>query len=307
MSVIAWIGAHVVQLKTITGLVRRDLVYYGDYLNEAIDLSEERRLQWINWRARLLRQDMRAERAGLTPAGAPYYVYRDRETRRAHYFNSLPRAYLYQGGLRHRGRSLASSYALDQVSYADGDLILDCGANYADLKVFFDHDVEAKVDYIGIEPGRDEFYCMTRNCTMGTFTLLDCALGPEDSTATFFYSPEGANSSLDRPIDAVVGEYEVTVRSLDSLLDDEPFRGRRVRVLKLEAEGTEWDILRGATDSLQRIDYISADMGFERGVEAGSPAPEIIPFLLGQGFEIQAIGDPTSLRFLFRNTTAPAR
>jgi len=297
----------VVQLKTITGLIRRDLVYYGDYLNEAIDLSDERRLQWINWRSKLLRQGLRAERAGLTPHGAPYYVYRDHETRRAHYFNSLPRAYLYQGGLRYRGSTLASSYALDQISYRDGDLILDCGANYADLKVFYDYDVAAAVDYVGIEPGRDEFFCMTLNCTSGSTLLLDTALGREDGTATFFYSPEGANSSLDRPADDVVGEYEVTVRSLDSLLQDEPFRGRRVRVLKLEAEGTEWDILNGATDSLDRIDYIAADMGFERGIEAGSPAPDIIPFLLARGFEIQAIGDPTSLRFLFRNAHAPER
>lgn len=295
-----------VRMSTVTGLLRRDAVWYGDYLQDALAFNEDRQLSWVNRRSRLLRQELHAERAGMTPSGEPYFMFHDRETRRSHYFNSLRRSYLYQGGLRERGRSLASSYAIPQISFASGDLVIDCGANYADLKVYFDEDLRGiDVEYVGIEPGVDEFFCMTRNCTKGTYQLFDCALGTEDSTATFYYSPDGANSSLERPVD-VTGEYEVEVRSLDSLLNEAPYRDRRVRLLKLEAEGTEFEILSGAERSLSRIDYIAADMGFERGLEEGSPAPSIIHLLIEKGWTIEAIGDPCSLRFLFANPRAGA-
>jgi FkbM family methyltransferase len=295
-------GGAILKISTVIGLLRRDVVSYGDYLIDAIQPSDSKQLKWINVRARLSGSRVRFTAAVVGPSGHQIWRFFDEEQGRFHYINSLARASLFFGGIRARGDSLASSYGLEQIEFRPKDLVIDIGANYADLLFYFSNSVPVEVEYVGIEPGWDEFDCMKRNCTGKSVTLFDFAVGGEDGTAIFYYSPSGANSSLDCPPFALDAEYPVEVRSIDSLLASEEFAGRRVRLLKVEAEGSEFAVLQGARKMLSTVDYIAVDMGFEKGIEQSSPAPEIIPFLLGNGFEIVTIGDPTSLRFLFRNS-----
>jgi hypothetical protein len=60
----------------------------------------------------------------------------------------------------------------------------------------------------------------------------------------------------------------------------------RIRLLKLEAEGAEPEILVGAESVLSRIDYIAADLGPERGLKQEQTATPVINFLLARGFEL---------------------
>lgn len=76
---------------------------------------------------------------------------------------------------------------------------------------------------------------------------------------------------------------------------------RRIRFLKVEAEGAELEVLEGAGDMLRSIDWIAADLGFERGLEQRATAPEVIPFLLDNGFRLHKLTQPQAVRYLFAN------
>jgi len=74
-------------------------------------------------------------------------------------------------------------------------------------------------------------------------------------------------------------------------------------LLKLEAEGGEPEVLMGCIEILQNIDYISADLGFERGVSEENTFPEVINFLLYNGFNVvKAIAPSGRNTVLFKNS-----
>ena len=130
--------------------------------------------------------------------------------------------------------------------------------------------------------------------------LLMLALGESCGFQNFYYSPSGADSSLFQPL-YTESQYKIEVKSLDCILTEHGHSKKRIRFLKLEAEGGELEILKGAIKSLPYIDFIGADLGFEKGILQESTAPEVIEFLLGHGFSIVEFTYPAIIRILFRN------
>ncbi len=59
-----------------------------------------------------------------------------------------------------------------------------------------------------------------------------------------------------------------------------------MKLLKLEAEGAEPEILAGVEKRLPLIEYISADLGPERGVDQESTAAAAIDYLLARNFRL---------------------
>ena len=57
-----------------------------------------------------------------------------------------------------------------------------------------------------------------------------------------------------------------------------------IKLLKLEAEGGEPEVLLGSSTILNHIEFISADLGFERGLNSESTLPAVSNFLLPMGF-----------------------
>jgi len=164
--------------------------------------------------------------------------------------------YACKRGIARRLQSLGETYFLPQIGFANGDVIVDCGANVGELKYWF-VDQGLAVEYIGIEPSPLEYRCVEEN--VAPSAAHNVGLWDRDGELDFYLSSQMADSSLIEP-----PEYDeiirVPTRRLDQLLP-----GRRIRLLKLEAEGAEPEAIAGAEGLLDRIDYISADLGFERG------------------------------------------
>jgi FkbM family methyltransferase len=213
-----------------------------------------------------------------------------------HFVPSARRLPFYIRGLSYRAKKMASDYLLDHVPLADGDTVIDCGANVGDLLMTIDAR-GAHVRYIAFEPGSREFQCLQRNVTRFAGHQVELhreALAEKAGTMDFYEHPGSADGSL-LPTTGATSKAPVPTVRLDSL--DVP----RVKLLKLEAEGYEPEILEGAEGILGRIDYISADVGFERGVRHESTLPAVTNFLLARGFEVVANGRDR-LVLLFRNT-----
>jgi hypothetical protein len=75
----------------------------------------------------------------------------------------------------------------------------------------------------------------------------------------------------------------------------------RVRLLKLEAEGAEPEILAGGKKILQLIDYIAVDCGFERGLKQESTLREVLNILYGNSFRLIDF-NYKRMSFLFANS-----
>ncbi|MET1413008.1 FkbM family methyltransferase [Roseibium sp. HPY-6] len=186
----------------------------------------------------------------------------------------------YKDGLAPRALDLGKSYFLDRIDFVSGDVILDCGANVGDFYLWFLLK-GIDVDYTGFEPSPVEFSCLRKN--VNGKTVHNIGLWNESGELTFYVSSQGADSSLIEP-----RHYDekivVETRRLDSLITG------RVKLLKLEAEGAEPEILEGIGEQLQDIEYITADLGYERGVAAESTLVPTINFLLARNFELVEVG-----------------
>ena len=188
----------------------------------------------------------------------------------------------YESGLSERGRSLGKAYFLDEISFENGDLIVDCGANVGDLHLYFlENDLEIK--YLGIEPSPREFACLQQNAPQNS--SLNIGLWSENSELKFFVSSANADSSFIEPC-RYTDIISIPTKRLDTVLD------KPIKLLKIEAEGAEPEALLGCEKLLDRIDYISADLGFERGVLQESTLAPVTNYLLSNGFELVKVGYP---------------
>ena len=59
-----------------------------------------------------------------------------------------------------------------------------------------------------------------------------------------------------------------------------------IKLLKIEAEGAEPEVLIGAEQTIKLCEYISVDAGPERGIEQKTTIKEVKQFLLSRNFTL---------------------
>jgi len=239
----------------------------------------------FNLKSRLLGWDVRFV-AG--EGGGPYRAVSSRYSR--FFYHRQQANYAYRGGIPQRARKIGEDYFLPLVSFSQGDLVVDCGANVGDLSLYF-QEKGLEVEYLGIEPSPKEFACLEKN--VHPAKALNFGLWHEDHELDFFVSSQGADSSFILPAD-YSSVVKVPAKRLDSLVD------RKIKLLKVEAEGAEPEVLRGCDGLLGKIEYISADLGFERGLEQSSTLVPVTNYLLERGFELVTLSHDRIVA-LFRN------
>ena len=197
----------------------------------------------------------------------------------------------YGNGIVARVDSLAECYFLKRMGFKDGDIFLDCGANIGDLKLWFDL-AGINITYIGFEPSPIEYDCLVKN--VAPSEVHNIGLWSEEGELKFFINSQEADSSLIEP-----KNYDEIVTS--KVMRLESFVDKRIKCLKLEAEGAEPEVLLGLGDRLECIEFISADLGYERGVDEESTLAPVTNFLLARGFELVDVSH-ARICALYRNT-----
>lgn len=208
------------------------------------------------------------------------------------YFRSKALGYdFYVRGMDTRIQALAEGYFLERIPISDGDLVVDCGANIGDFLLYFNKK-NIKIRYIGYEPSPDEFTALRKN-TDFRHGVYNKGLWNQNSSLLFYVSSDGGDSSFIEP-PSYTEKLDIPIVRLDSEVR-EP-----IKLLKLEAEGAEPEVLEGCGDLLNRIEYITADLGPERGVSKESTLVPVINFLLARNFELLEVGH-SRIVALFRN------
>lgn len=208
------------------------------------------------------------------------------EGRERKFFNKIRGFRLYRNGIKNRGKFIFSSYCLQNITFNTNDVIIDCGANYGDLILELEKFIKPS-NYIAIEPNPSDFEILKFNANNSI--LINKALGNSNGVLPFYVSTERGDSSLIEPkhFDKVI---DVQVVRLDALMQD--LNLNKIKLLKIEAEGYEPEILKGAGEMLERCEYIAVDGGYERGIHCEQTFTTITNYLLNNNFEIKDIYFP---------------
>ena len=201
---------------------------------------------------------------------------------------------VYRNGIKNRGNFLFSSYCLNKINFDIKDIVIDCGANYGDLMIEIKNHINVE-NYIAIEPNPYDFKVLILN--YGNSILINKALGKSNNTLPFYLSTEQADSSLVKP-KFFTKKIEVPVVTLENLINE--LNINKVKLLKVEAEGYEPEILEGIGSSLKKIQYVAVDGGYERGENSEQTFTIVSNFLVKNGFNMLDINF-SQFRALFKN------
>lgn len=205
------------------------------------------------------------------------------------YFFTAPARFKYfVHSLEHRGQQLFDEYLLDSIPFEDGDSIVETGGNDGDFSLALKR-LGKRLSLDSFEPSPREFETLSANVAAMTFydhaEVHNFALwNSSDETLEFHVKSGTADSSI-HPIEGASDVIKVKTKRLDDVLPRKPYK-----LLKLEAEGAEPEILEGATGVLDCFDYVTVDVGFERGLKQESTLPQVTNILLNSGFSVVRFG-----------------
>ena len=189
--------------------------------------------------------------------------------------------------------SAAGIEHLEALKIAQPVLLIDVGANKGQFSLAAVH-LFPNIKVMAFEPLLKEAAVFKRvlNCR-NLLSLETCALGINETRQKFFVSQRADSSfffplGLCRMIISTVRlfpEVEVPVRLWTNL---EKLYDAIVPFLKLDVQGGELDVIRGAEQSLNFIDYIYAEISFKEFYDGQPLAGKIISTLNSLGFELVA-------------------
>ncbi len=196
------------------------------------------------------------------------------------FFLSRPsRIHHYSEGIRSREVRLRNEYMLDQIPIDQGSLIIDVGANIGEVSKLWG---KKGASIIAVEPELREQCALRKNLEFFDLTLVEQPVWCNASKLVLFSKNDSGDSSL-LEIEGARSERTVFTTTLNELYHKYGDQ-RRVRALKLEAEGAEPEILEGAREMLQMVDFITVDVGAERGVANANTLIPVLNTLLDFGF-----------------------
>ncbi len=215
---------------------------------------------------------------------------REDDSRSLIFKHELQGGLTYIDGIHQRGELMGNIYSLDKISFESEDIVIDCGANLGDLLLWFQNRF-INIKYVGFEPSPEEFKCLKKNISQ--HEVHQVALWNQDGVLSFYLSSQEADSSLIEP-PSYNNVIKVNARRLDSYIRSE------IKLLKLEAEGGELEVLEGLNNKIHLIEYISADLGPERGKISLSTFVPVKNYLEAQNFSLISTNHQR-YTFLFRN------
>lgn len=198
-----------------------------------------------------------------------------------------------------RPREIFEKYLLNQVAFHKGDIIIDVGANIGELALHLVRTFDIKA--VCLEPDPMEFDCLRANLENSNAIVVNSALWNRKTTLHLSMSNDSGDSSL-LPTNISSPTLKVETSTLDDTSRDLGLlrTNRTIKLLKLEAEGAEPEILEGGAALLPNVEYISADLGPERGQDRHHTICECVNFLAEVGFKLSGVNIKRNV-YLFKN------
>lgn len=207
------------------------------------------------------------------------------------------RLHYYEKGLTHRLEFLKHEYIGGiSISFHENDIIIDCGSNIGEFICSLPLNRSHRI--FAFEPDPTEYKALASN--IGEYaTVLNKALWDKDDEIEIFLANESGDTGIYR-LNNNQKSLQVPTCRLDDFIADAAPEGI-IRLLKVEAEGAEPEVLTGATGVLERTHFIAVDAGPERGETKSSTLVPVLDILSKEGFKMIAF-NPHRITCLFVNT-----
>lgn len=170
-----------------------------------------------------------------------------------------------------------------------GDVVLDVGANIGWFSLLLDRRAPDGVSIYAFEPEPLNFGLLSENLELngaGGVVPIQKAVSDEEGRRSLFVYPDknrGRHSLA--PIPGAAGSVEVPTTTLDRVWRDRGLDGRSVRLLKIDVEGFECAVLRGASEILERCELVVTEYAPELLRRAGDRPEALLELLTGGGFD----------------------
>lgn len=202
-----------------------------------------------------------------------------------------------------RRKMLLESYGID--------VVLDVGANTGQFAKQMRNDIDFFGRIISFEPLSSAFELLRENARADPqWQVINCALGETETKAEINVAGNSYSSSLLNMLSAhveaapesrYVARETIEVRSLDSMMDGLCSNGDRI-FLKIDTQGYECRVIRGAEKSLARIGTIQLELSLIPLYEGELTFAEMHSLLSEKGFCLVSIepgfSDPASGQML---------
>lgn len=198
------------------------------------------------------------------------------------YYTVPARINRFKFGIDKRLSVLANQYLIGDIIFNENDIIVDVGANIGEFSLHLCR--KYNLTSICIEPEKNEFNCLLENLSNYKFKAFNLALWHEKTTMTLYQKNKTSDSSL-LEIDNYTNKITVQTTTLDFLIEDIGDQSN-IKLIKLEAEGVEPEILMGSEKTLTRTEYITVDIGPERGLKKDTTLIPVNNILIKNNFEL---------------------
>lgn len=189
-----------------------------------------------------------------------------------------------------RKRQLLRSYGID--------LVLDVGANIGQFALQLRGDVGYSGEIVSFEPLSSAFHQLKQKQKEDSrWEVFNFALGDYEGKKKINIAGDSYSSSILNmlsshvkvaPESRYIGQEEIEIRMLDSIFD-EICSGRKHIYLKIDTEGFESKVIKGAEKSLKYIDTVQMEMSLIQLHEDESLFPELYTLMSSQGYSLVAI------------------
>ena len=194
------------------------------------------------------------------------------------------------GRYEHDALDLIKDYILKSGRIDPTSCALDIGANIGNHTLFF---AEYFKHVFAFEPNPRAYKLLEFNVFSRNISALNYGLSDKNSMMRFQVSAAniGGSKILENNDDAIDGEViNVEVRCLDDLVE---MADANISLIKIDVEGHELSVLKGARGIIERDDPI---IPFEQGIdEISEGSSAVIDFMRSHGYRFCAIED----RFYF--------
>ena len=194
-------------------------------------------------------------------------------------------------GILKTSEKLAREYLLEDLDFNNEDIIIDCGSNVGELCPYF-LEKYPLINYVAFEPDTEIFSALKKNHKFEIGDLHCLALSDNEGNKELYVDSIGADTSLEE--NNSKSSYLINTKMLDQ------FNFQNVKLIKIDGEGHEYQILRGAEKTLLNTKYVSIDHGPEKGKENDRTTPEVYSFLISIGFKPISSSGPREIT-LFQN------
>ena len=204
----------------------------------------------------------------------------------------------YIDGINFRLNNLVENeYLLENINLTENSIVFDIGSNIGELGLFLRNKYNNIFEYHAFEPSKRDYDACCINNNTGINFINNIGIWNKPGNMKLYNKNITGDSSLLK-IDNYQFISKVEVDTIDNYVAKKNIK--KIKILKVEAEGGEPEVLEGAIETLPFIEYITADLGYERGHQKEETLTTFTNFLLSQGFEMVDINQ-LRLTVLYRN------